>query len=66
MMDDDERGAVGEVIGRRNQSTQRKPAPVPLSSLQIPPCLDLGSNPGHRDGKPAADRLSYGTAVNHT
>jgi hypothetical protein len=26
-----------------------------------PTCLDLGSNPGHRDGKPATNRLNHGT-----
>jgi hypothetical protein len=34
--DDDECGAVDEIIGRGNRSTQRKPAPVPLCSPQIP------------------------------
>jgi hypothetical protein len=34
---DDERGAVGGMrIGRGNQSTQRKPAPVPFCPPQIP------------------------------
>jgi hypothetical protein len=34
---DDECGAVGGMrIGRRNRSTRRKPAPVPLSPPQIP------------------------------
>jgi hypothetical protein len=27
-----------------------------------PICPDLGSNPGRRSGKPATNRLSYGTA----
>jgi hypothetical protein len=54
-MIDDERGAVGGMrIGRRNRSTPKKTCPP-----QIPP--DLGSNPGHRGGKPATNRLSYGT-----
>jgi hypothetical protein len=36
-MIDDECGAVGGmIIGRRNRSTRRKPAPVPLCSPQIP------------------------------
>jgi hypothetical protein len=35
-MDDDERGAVGGMrIGRGNQSTRRKPAPMPLCPPQI-------------------------------
>jgi hypothetical protein len=33
---------------------------VPLCQPQIP--HDLGSNPGRRGGKPATNRLSYGTA----
>jgi hypothetical protein len=36
---------------------------VPLCPPQIPP--DLGSNPGHRSGKPATNCLSYGTAKMH-
>jgi hypothetical protein len=39
----------------------RKSALVPLCPPQIPQD-DLGSNPGHRGGKPTANRLSYGTA----
>jgi hypothetical protein len=36
-MIDDDYGAVGGMgIGRRNRSTQRKPAPVPLCPPQIP------------------------------
>jgi hypothetical protein len=35
--DDDECGEVGAmIIGRGNRSTQKKPAPVPLSPSQIP------------------------------
>jgi hypothetical protein len=57
---DDECGAFGGMrIGRGNRSTRKKPAPVPLCPPQIP--HDLGSNPGHRGGKPATNRLSYGT-----
>jgi hypothetical protein len=53
--DDDECGAVGGMrIGRGNRSTRRKPVPVPL-------CLP-GLNLGRRGGKPATNRLSYGTA----
>jgi hypothetical protein len=44
------------MIGKRNQSTPRQTAPVPL----FPP--DQCSNPGHRGGKPANNHLSYGTA----
>jgi hypothetical protein len=61
MIDDDDYGAVGGMrIGKGNRSTRRKPAPVPLCTPQIP--HDLGSNPGRRGGKPATNRLSYGTA----
>jgi hypothetical protein len=59
---DEECGIVGGMrIGRGNRSTRRKPAPVPLCPPQIP--HDLGSNPGRRDGKPATNRLSCGTAL---
>jgi hypothetical protein len=61
-MIDDDYGAVGGMrIGRGNRSTRRKPAPVPLCPPQIP--HDLGSNPGRRGGKPATNRLNYGTAL---
>jgi hypothetical protein len=63
MIDDDECGAVGGMrIGRGNRSTRRKPVPVHFvhhkSHISWPP----GSNPGRRGGKPATNRLSYGTA----
>jgi hypothetical protein len=61
-MIDDDYGAVGGMrFGRGNRSTRRKPAPVPLCPPPIP--HDLGSNPGRRGGKPATNRLSYGTAL---
>jgi hypothetical protein len=60
-MIDDDYGAVGGMIGRGNQSTRRKPAPVPLCPPQIPRPV-LGSNPGLRSGKPVTNGLSYGTA----
>jgi hypothetical protein len=34
-MDDYKSGAIGGMIGRRNRSSRRKPAPVPLCSPQI-------------------------------
>jgi hypothetical protein len=49
------------MIGRGNRSTWRKPAPVPLCPPQTTCCPD--ANPGQRDGKPATNRLSYGTAL---
>jgi hypothetical protein len=54
---------------RWNENWQGKPeysektCPSATSSTTIPTCLDLGSNPGRRFGKPATNRLSYGTAV---
>jgi hypothetical protein len=36
MMDDDECGDVGEMIGKGNRSVRRKPAPVPLYPPQSP------------------------------
>jgi hypothetical protein len=49
------------MIGRGNRSTRRKPAPVPLCPPQNPYCCPE-ANPGRRGGKPASNRLSYGTA----
>jgi hypothetical protein len=54
-------GDIGGMIGRGNQSTWRKPAPVPLCPPQTPhACPD--ANLGHRGGKPATNCLSYGMA----
>jgi hypothetical protein len=57
--DDGEFG--GMMIGLGNRSTRRKPAPVPLCPPQIPHTVP-GPNPGRRGGKPATNRLIYGTA----
>jgi hypothetical protein len=58
--DDGEIG--GMMIGKGNRSTRRKPAPVPLCPTQTAhACPDW--NPGHRGGKPATNRFSYGTAL---
>jgi hypothetical protein len=56
---DYEDGEIGGImIGRGKQ----KPAPVPLSSPQTPhTCPD--PNPHRCGGKPATNRLSYGTAL---
>jgi hypothetical protein len=43
-----------------SQITRRKPTPVPLHTTN-PRCPDLVLNPGHCDGKPVANCLSYGT-----
>jgi hypothetical protein len=54
-------GEIGGMIGRGNRSSRRKPAPVPLCPPQTPhACPD--ANSGRRCGKPATNRLSYGTA----
>jgi hypothetical protein len=54
-------GEIGGMIGRGNRCTRSKPAPVPLCPPQNPP----DANPGCRGGKPASNRLSYGTANSH-
>jgi hypothetical protein len=54
---------MGGMIGRGNRSTRRKPASVPI----CPPKAHMlfpETNPGRRDGKPATNRLRYGTALN--
>jgi hypothetical protein len=57
--DDGEIG--GMMIGRGNQSTRRKPAPMPLCPPQTPhKCPD--ANLGRHGGKPATNCLSYSTA----
>jgi hypothetical protein len=54
-------GEISGMIGRGNRSTRKKPAPVPLCPQQNPTCCP-DANPGRRGGKPATNRLSYGTA----
>jgi hypothetical protein len=52
-------GEIGEMmISRGDRSTRRKPAPV---SLCPPQKLCPDANPSRRGGKPATNRLSYGT-----
>jgi hypothetical protein len=49
------------IIGKVNRSIRRKPVPVPLCIPQTPhACPD--ANPDRRGGKPATNRLNYGTA----
>jgi hypothetical protein len=60
--DDDECGAVGGMIGKGHRNTRRKNCPSPALSTTNPTWPYLGSNPGCRCGKPATNRLSYGTA----
>jgi hypothetical protein len=50
---------VEHLVG--NRSTRRKPAPVPLCPPQMPHDLTWT-----RTGKPATNRLSYGTATDTT
>jgi hypothetical protein len=59
--DDGEIG--GMMIGRGNQNTRIKLAPVPLCPPQTPHALP-DANLGRRGGKPATNRLSYGAAFN--
>jgi hypothetical protein len=39
--------------------------PIATLSTTDPTWPDLGSNPGHRGGKPVTNRLSYDTALSH-
>jgi hypothetical protein len=48
------------MIGRGNRSTRRKPAPVPLCPPQTP-YASPDAKPSRGGGKPATNRLSYGT-----
>jgi hypothetical protein len=56
-------GEIGGImIGRGNQSTRRKPSPVPLVHHKPHmPCPD--AKPSRRGGKLATNCLSYGTAI---
>jgi hypothetical protein len=56
--DDGEIG--GMMIGRGNQSTRRKPAPVPLSSPQTPHAL-----PGCEPGSPRWEASDYPLELRH-
>jgi hypothetical protein len=53
---------IGGMIGRGNRSTRRKHAPVPICPPQTPHSYP-DANPGRLGGKPATNRLSYGTAL---
>jgi hypothetical protein len=54
-------GEIGGMIGRGNRSTRRKTCPNAALSTTNPTCCP-DANPGRRGGKPATNRLSYGTA----
>jgi hypothetical protein len=65
--DDDECGAVGGMrTGRGNRSTQRRPAPVPLRTPQIPHDLTWARTRDRPGGNPGTNRLSYGMANSST
>jgi hypothetical protein len=55
-------GEIGEIIGRGKQSTRRKTCPNAALSTTNPTCCP-DANPGRRGGKPATNRLSYGTVM---
>jgi hypothetical protein len=55
---------IGGMFGRGNRSTRRKPVPMPLCPPQTPHAYPE-ANPGRRGGKPATNRLSYGTAFSN-
>jgi hypothetical protein len=54
-------GEIGEMIGRENRSTRKKPARLAALSTTNPTCCP-DANPGRRGGNPVTNRLSYGTA----
>jgi hypothetical protein len=55
-------GEIGGMIGRGNRSTRKKTCPSAALSTTNPTCCP-DANPGRRGGKPASNRLSYGTAL---
>jgi hypothetical protein len=64
MMDDDECGAVGGMIGRINGHTRSKWPSATLSTTKPKPILlDMGSNQGLHSGKLTTNRLSYDTVL---
>jgi hypothetical protein len=65
MMDDDEYGAVGGLIGRGNRSYTEKTCPTAAVSTTNPTWRDPCSNRDLRGGKPATNLLNYRTASVH-
>jgi hypothetical protein len=57
-------GKIGGKIGWGNRSTRRKTCPSAALSTANPTCCP-DANPGRRDGKPATNRLNYGTALHN-
>jgi hypothetical protein len=65
-LDDYDNGETGGMIGRGNRSTRRKPAPVPLCPPQTPHAARTQTQAAMvGGGKPASNRLSYGTASHY-
>jgi hypothetical protein len=62
MIDDKECGGIGGIMGRGNQRTRRKPAVLPFYSPQVPHDLPRDRTRGYSGGKPATNRVRYGTA----
>jgi hypothetical protein len=54
-------GEIGGMISRGNRSTRKKTRPSATLSPTNPTCCP-DSSPGRYGGKPATNRLSYGTA----
>jgi hypothetical protein len=50
------------ILTGENRSTPGKTCPSATLSTTNPTWTDQGSNPGLRDGRPATNRLSHGTA----
>jgi hypothetical protein len=55
-------GEIGGMIGRGNRSTSEITCPSTALSTTNPTCCP-DANKGRRGGKPATNRLSYGTAL---
>jgi hypothetical protein len=55
-------GEIGGMIRRGNRSTRRKTCPSVVLSTTNPTCCP-DANPGRRGGKPATNRLRYGTTL---
>jgi hypothetical protein len=57
-------GEIGGMMTRRGKPKySEKTCPSATLSTTNPTWPDVGSNRGHRGGKPATNRLSYGTAI---
>jgi hypothetical protein len=63
MMNDDDCGAVGGMLGSGNRSARRRPAPVPLYPPQIPHDRTGVRTRAPRGRKQATNRLSFSTTL---